>query len=258
MAFLSSARKLVAGMRMGTANIGRAAMPPFSPNPAAAAGIRAFGAQRVRQLRRTRGRIIQLKQTHYEPKPEGYSPLPLSLLGSGPIRRVLKAGTVEAKRLAGSVDWDRYKCDVRGVRWHPVGGWRVQFDRRNYEHNFFVKCSCYFRVAIYGFDRAKELAVGYRRRLDAEWEEQMRIWADLDVRRETARLEKRQQRELAFRAAHQPDLGLAALPPAHGAWAEPDSPALPLSGGAWGGPQGAAPAWTIDGLPPGPSKAAGL
>ena len=49
-----------------------------------------------RQRRRSRGRILQLKETHYEPKEEGYQPLPLSLLASGPIRRVLSTRTVEA------------------------------------------------------------------------------------------------------------------------------------------------------------------
>lgn len=40
-----------------------------------------------------------------------------------------------------------------GVRWHPSGSWRVQFKRRCYEHNYFVNCSCYFRVGQWGFDR---------------------------------------------------------------------------------------------------------
>merc|ERR1712187_446505 len=145
-------------------------------HPFQATSVRCFGVKKVRQRRRSRGRIIQPKQTHYEPKPDGYKPLPISLLASGPVRRVLTTGTLEANRLAQSVDWDQYKSDVKGVRWHPVGGWRVQFDKRNYEHNFFVKCSCYFRVALYGFHRAKELAIGYRLRLEAEWEEQERIW----------------------------------------------------------------------------------
>jgi len=164
-------------------------------------GARSFAVKRVVQRRRSRGRIIQLKQTHYEPKPDNYSSVPLSLMGSGHLRRVIKAGTVEAKQLAAAVDWDRYKCDVKGVRWHPVGGWRVQFDRRDYEHNFFVKCSCYFRVAIHGFDRAKELAIAYRKRLDAEWEEQQQIWARLDAQQESKRLKIREERELARQAA---------------------------------------------------------
>mmetsp|Transcript_96746 Transcript_96746/g.300854 ORF Transcript_96746/g.300854 Transcript_96746/m.300854 type:complete len:234 (-) Transcript_96746:394-1095(-) len=163
-------------------------------------GARAFTVKRVTQRRRSRGRIIQLKQTHYEPKPDDYEPLPVSLLASGPIRRVLRAGTVEAKELAATVDWNKYKCDTKGVRWHPVGGWRVQFDRRDYEHNFFVKCSCYFRVSIHGFDRAKELAIGYRKRLEAEWDEQQRIWAKLDAEREAARLKRREERERALLA----------------------------------------------------------
>merc|ERR1712070_983996 len=118
-----------------------------------------------------------------------------SILGSGHLRRVLTTNTEEAKRLAASVDWKKYKCDVKGVRWHPIGGWRVQFDRRDYEHNFFVKCDCYFRVQIYGFDKAKELAIGYRQRLEAEWEEQLRIWAVLDEKREAQRLKRKAERD---------------------------------------------------------------
>eukprot|EP00435_Cladocopium_sp_Y103_P057688 s694_g20.t1 len=155
---------------------------------------RAFGTKRVRQRRRSRGRILQLKETHYEPKPEGYQPLPLSLLASGPIRRVLSTRSVEAKRLAGSIDWERYKCDVKGVRWHACGGWRVLFNKKDFEHNFFVKCSCYFRVAIYGFDRSKELAIAYRKRLEAEWEEQQQIWAELDRKREEEKAKRRAKR----------------------------------------------------------------
>lgn len=165
------------------------------------ASSRFFGIKRVKQRRRSRGRIIQLKQTHYEPKPEGYTPLPLSLMGSGYVRRVLKAGTVDANAMAEQVSWDRYKSDVRGVRWHQAGAWRVQFDRRNYEHNFFVKCSCYFRVQIYGFDRAKELAIAYRRRLEAEWEEQQAIFEKLDIAREQGRLKRKQDKALAYKAA---------------------------------------------------------
>mmetsp|Transcript_108713 Transcript_108713/g.325197 ORF Transcript_108713/g.325197 Transcript_108713/m.325197 type:complete len:226 (-) Transcript_108713:64-741(-) len=161
----------------------------------------ARGMKRVVQRRRSRGRIIQLKQTHYEPKPDDYCQVPLSLMGSGHIRRVIKAGTIEAQQLASAVAWDRYKCDVKGVRWHPVGGWRVQFDRRDYEHNFFVKCSCYFRVPIYGFDRAKELAIAYRQRLEAEWDEQQRIWARIDAERESKRLQKREERKRAQQAS---------------------------------------------------------
>merc|ERR1712039_525108 len=107
----------------------------------------------------------------------------------------------EAGNLATQIDWEKYKCDVRGVRWHPVGGWRVQFDRRDYEHNFFVKCSCFFRVNIYGFDRAKELAIGYRKRLEAEWDELQVIWARLDAEREAKRLARRAERERLQQAA---------------------------------------------------------
>merc|ERR1719330_793574 len=164
-------------------------------------GARTFALKRVKQRRRSRGRIIQLKQTHYEPKADDERPLPISLLGSGHVRRLLKADTMEAKRLAGGVDWEKYKCDVKGVRWHPMGGWRGQFDRKDHEHNFFVKCSCYFRVQLYGFDRAKELAIAYRQRLEAEWEEQQQIWARMDADREAARLRRREEKERARHAS---------------------------------------------------------
>lgn len=36
--------------------------------------LRAFGTKRVRQRRRSRGRILQKKETHYEPKPEAGIP----------------------------------------------------------------------------------------------------------------------------------------------------------------------------------------
>ncbi|CAE7571264.1 unnamed protein product, partial [Symbiodinium pilosum] len=75
--------------------------------------------------------------------------------------------------------------------------WRVLFNKKDYEHNFFVKCSCYFRVPIYGFERAKELAIAYRRRLDAEWDEQQRIWADLHAKREQERAKRRSERAIA-------------------------------------------------------------
>lgn len=169
--------------------------------------VRNFGVKRVTQRRRTRGRLIQLKQTHYEPKPDGYAPLPLSLLASGAVRRVMMTNTVEAQRLAGQVDWDRYKCDVKGVRWHPVGGWRVQFDRRNYQHNFFVKCSCYFRVGQYGFEGARELAIGYRKRLEAEWEEQEQQWERLDDQRAMETQRRREEKRIALSSASYADTG---------------------------------------------------
>eukprot|EP00929_Paragymnodinium_shiwhaense_P115938 TRINITY_DN85105_c0_g1_i1.p1 TRINITY_DN85105_c0_g1~~TRINITY_DN85105_c0_g1_i1.p1 ORF type:complete len:260 (-),score=52.51 TRINITY_DN85105_c0_g1_i1:12-791(-) len=161
--------------------------------------LRHFGIKRVRQRRRSRGRLIHPKQTHYVPKPDDYEPLPLSLLSTGNIRRVLKAGTQESKELIGGVDWERYKSGCPGVRWHPVGGWRVQFNRRNYEHNFFVKCSAYFRVALYGFDHGKDLAVAYRKRLEAEWAEQERIWYRMDSEREANRLQRKAAKQAAAR-----------------------------------------------------------
>jgi len=153
-----------------------------------------INTKRVTQRRRSRGRIIQLKQTHYVPKSEEQTPLPISLLSSGSIRRMIYSKKAEAAELIPKVDWDKYKCDVRGVRWHPMGGWRVQFDRRDYEHNFYVKCSMYFRVSIYGFDKAKELAINYRKRLGLEWDEQQKRWNELDMEDNRIRLEKRRQR----------------------------------------------------------------
>mmetsp|Transcript_78894 Transcript_78894/g.210736 ORF Transcript_78894/g.210736 Transcript_78894/m.210736 type:complete len:133 (+) Transcript_78894:1603-2001(+) len=105
---------------------------------------RSFGVKRVRQRLRSRGKILQLKQTHYEPKPEGYVPLPLSLMSSGPIRRMVRSETHEGNQLLDHVDWSAYLCDVPGVRWHPCGGWRVQFHRCSWEHDYYVRCSCFF------------------------------------------------------------------------------------------------------------------
>ena len=146
---------------------------------------------RVRQRRRSRGQIIQAKQTHYVPKPDNDTPLPRSLMATGPIRRAVYTRSAEAESFLPQIDWHKYQCDVRGVRWHANGSWRVQFDRRNFEHNFFVKCSMYFRVGIYGFDKAKALAINYRKRCEAEWEEQEKIWATIDKRNEEIRREKK-------------------------------------------------------------------
>lgn len=124
--------------------------------------------------------IIHPMQQAYIPKPDGYVPIPLSVLGSGPIRRVITRGTQEAFELAKGIQWDKYKCTVKGVRWHPNGSWRVQFCRRNYEHNFFVNVNCYFRVGQHGFEGAKQLAISYRRRLEREWLELVRTWQMMD------------------------------------------------------------------------------
>jgi len=150
-----------------------------------------INTKRVTQRRRSRGRIIQLKQTHYVPKSAEETPLPISLLSSGSIRRMIYSKKAEAAELIPKVEWDKYRCDVRGVRWHAMGGWRVQFDRRDYEHNFHVKCDMYFRVQRYGFDRAKELAINYRKRLELEWDEQQKRWDELDAEDNRIRAEKR-------------------------------------------------------------------
>lgn len=90
--------------------------------------------------------------------------LPKSLLCHRPIRRLVYSDTVEARDIAKSINWEAFKCNVKGVRcvikqfvyvhffhfrWHPTGSWMVQFTRRNYEKNFFVNCRCYFRFPPY-------------------------------------------------------------------------------------------------------------
>ncbi|KAF8817932.1 AP2 domain transcription factor AP2IV-1 [Cardiosporidium cionae] len=74
--------------------------------------------------------------------------------------------------------------------WHPNSSWRVQFDRRNYEHNFFVKCDCYFRTSLYGFSRAKNLAIAYRQRLEAEWDEICQTWHNIDINTQSLLIKK--------------------------------------------------------------------
>eukprot|EP00922_Rhytidocystis_sp_ex-Travisia-forbesii_P047987 GHVS01071507.1.p1 GENE.GHVS01071507.1~~GHVS01071507.1.p1 ORF type:complete len:222 (+),score=22.42 GHVS01071507.1:58-723(+) len=156
-----------------------------------------FGTKRVTQKRRHMMKILQPMQEPYKPKPADYQPIPLSVLGSGPLRRVINTNSAEAFALAKSLDWDKYKCNVRGVRWHPNGSWRVQFTRRNYEHNFHVKVNCYFRVGLYGFDGAKQLALGYRKRLEAEWDELLNTWNVTDRKCAQSRLAARRRRNIA-------------------------------------------------------------
>ena len=129
------------------------------------------------------GRVIQLQQTHYFPKPDDYLPIPKSVMGSGYIRRLLKAGTRTAQSLIPQVAWEKYVCNVKGVRWHPCGAWRVQFSRRNLEHNYHVGVDCYFYARIHGFHKAKELAVAYRARVEAEWAEAEEGWKRIDEER---------------------------------------------------------------------------
>eukprot|EP00386_Alphamonas_edax_P013121 GDKI01040642.1.p1 GENE.GDKI01040642.1~~GDKI01040642.1.p1 ORF type:complete len:270 (-),score=41.58 GDKI01040642.1:180-989(-) len=168
----------------------------FSPLAHQMAQQRGFGSTKVYQKRRYNMRILKPMQTKYVPKPPGYQPLPLSLMASGAVRRLVKANTQESYEMAQKIDWDRYKCDVRGVRWHPNGSWRVQFHRSNHQHNFFVKVSCYFRVALYGFEGAKQLAIGYRRRLEVEWDELTETWEGIDKENAARRVAARERKRL--------------------------------------------------------------
>ena len=133
------------------------------------------------------GRLIQLQQSHYFPKPEDYTPIPKSVLGSGYVRRLLKSGTESANTLIPQVSWEKYICTAKGVRWHPCGAWRVQFTRRNLEHNYHVGVDCYFYARIHGFHRAKELAIAYRKRLEEEWEEAELGWQQIDAKRQQSK-----------------------------------------------------------------------
>ena len=95
--------------------------------------------------------------------------MPISVLGSGYLRRLIRAGSETSYDLIKQVDWKKFSCSVPGVRWHPSGAWRVTFKKGDMHHNFFVNCSCYFRVTQYGFNEAKRQAIAYRKRLGAEW-----------------------------------------------------------------------------------------
>eukprot|EP00392_Amoebophrya_sp_AT5.2_P006650 g6662.t1 len=92
----------------------------------------------VRQRRRSRGRIVQLKQTHYEPKTDCSGKLPVSILGTGVLRRLVQSSRSEAEDLLRQIDWDKYRTGVSGVRWHSMGGFMVQFKRRRLDKNFVV------------------------------------------------------------------------------------------------------------------------
>lgn len=156
------------------------------------------GVKRVRQKRRTMGRLIQLQQSHYFPKPDDYQPIPKAVLGSGYIRRLLKAGTQTSRTLIPQVAWEKYISTTKGVRWHPCGAWRVQFSRRNREHNYFVGVDCYFYTKLHGFHRAKEMAVGYRKRLEEEWAEAERGWEAIDLKRSQERESKAREKRIVF------------------------------------------------------------
>ena len=173
---------------------------------------RDFGVKRVVQKRRHQMRIVQPKQEAYTPPPaaEGAprgsppQPLPLSLVNSGPVRRLLYSGSSAAAVAAAAVDWRQYVSPCRGVRWHPCGAWRVQFDRRNKERNFFVRADLYFRVGLYGFHGAKAKAIKYRKRLEQEWLELQDTWRTLDQKtREEPLLLKDQQQPMQQQFNHQ-------------------------------------------------------
>ena len=142
------------------------------------------------------GRLIQLQQSHYFPKPDDYQPIPKSVMGSGFIRRLMKAGTQTSQSMIPQVAWEKFICTTKGVRWHPCGAWRVQFSRRNREHNFHVGVDCYFYAKTHGFHKAKELAMGYRQRLEAEWADAEEAWAKIDAERDAQRSEREIIRQL--------------------------------------------------------------
>jgi hypothetical protein len=171
------------------------------------AGSQTRGVKRVRQKRRTMGKLIQLKQSHYFPKPDDYTPIPKAVLGSGYVRRLLKAGTVDSLDLIPTVAWEKFMCTTEGVRWHPCGAWRVQFSRRNLEHNYHVGVDCYFYTKLHGFHRAKELAISYRKRLELEWEEAEDSWRKIDEERTKIRETARADRELVAALANPPKTG---------------------------------------------------
>ncbi len=141
----------------------------------------------VRQRIRQRGRILQYKQSHYIPKSPDAA-IPVSVLGSGYLRRLVRSNTAEAHRLVSLVDWQAFvsgvpsrnspvtAAPVQGVRWHPSGAWRVTFKKSDMYRNFFVNCSCYFRVQQHGFAEARAKAVAYRRRLEFEWSQLSSAW----------------------------------------------------------------------------------
>ncbi|PFH36125.1 AP2 domain transcription factor AP2IV-1 [Besnoitia besnoiti] len=156
---------------------------------------RSFGTQRVVQKRRHQMRILHPSQTPYVPCEQRPPPIPHSLTASSTVKRLLNNNTIAAKEAAKRINWDAYISHQRGVRWHPQGAWRVQFSRRNHERNFFVRCECYFRVGIYGFQMAKDLAIRYRRRLEKEWEELEEQWMKLDILEAEQRAKSRERKE---------------------------------------------------------------
>mmetsp|Transcript_50962 Transcript_50962/g.100167 ORF Transcript_50962/g.100167 Transcript_50962/m.100167 type:complete len:231 (-) Transcript_50962:121-813(-) len=165
-------------------------------------------ATRIFQKRRYQMRIVQNLQTDYMPKPPGYRPIPLSVLQSRPLKKLVESKSAEAKELAARVDWEKYKCDVRGVRWHPSGAWHVQFQRDVDEKIFHVRCNALFKVSLYGFEGAKQQAIAYRKRLEAEWEELQERWAEMDREDAEKRKTKRETRERWLRGEGDEDFAV--------------------------------------------------
>lgn len=150
--------------------------------------VASFGTKRVTQKRRYMLKLIHPEEKHTTKEfrdgiLDNKDALPKSLLSSSLIRKLVYANTIEAEQIAKKVNWDAYKCNVRGVRWHPSGSWYVQFNRRNYEKNFFVNCHCYFSVEEHGFEEAKQKAIAYRKRLEAEYDELQAAWREIDRKR---------------------------------------------------------------------------
>ncbi|EKX73155.1 conserved hypothetical protein [Theileria equi strain WA] len=159
---------------------------------------RNFGTKRVVQKRKYMLKILHpeekwTEKANHDGLFDKKDCLPKSLLKSSLIRRLLNSNTIEASDLVSKIAWDSYKSDVRGVRWHPSGSWCVRFIRRNHEHNFFVNCSCYFRVEQHGFFEAKRLAIAYRKRLEQEYSELEETWEKIDRKKY---LEKEERKKL--------------------------------------------------------------
>uniref|UniRef100_A0A3B0MW23 Coatomer subunit zeta n=1 Tax=Theileria annulata TaxID=5874 RepID=A0A3B0MW23_THEAN len=162
---------------------------------------RNFGTKRVTQRRRFMLRIIRPEEKFTDKTMtnglfDKNDCLPKSLLKSPVIRKLIYANTAESMKIASTINWDAYKCDVKGVRWHPSGSWLVQFSKRNYENNFFVNCKAYFRVEKHGFFEAKKLAIAYRKRLEFEYSQLEKTWEIMEKKREMEKMEKIKAKEI--------------------------------------------------------------
>ncbi|UVC54225.1 hypothetical protein MACJ_003760 [Theileria orientalis] len=162
---------------------------------------RAFGTKRVTQRRRFMLRILRPEEKFTEKTMtnglfDKNDCLPKSLLKSPVIRKLIYANTAESTEIVSQINWDVYKSDVKGVRWHPSGSWLVQFVKRNYENNFFVNCYAYFSVEKYGFFEAKKLAIAYRKRLEFEYAELEETWEMLEEKKKLERMEREKSKEI--------------------------------------------------------------